>query len=105
VRGADVVFISHEQYERRTKTRGFLDVAPELVVEILSPENAHIDMRQKVEEYLSIAVRLVMVVDPESRTLTAHRPNGVADRYGVEDVVPCETALPGFHFPVAVAFD
>src|ERR1043165_1574941 len=25
VRGADVVFISHETYERRTKTRGFLD--------------------------------------------------------------------------------
>jgi Uma2 family endonuclease len=105
VRGADVVFISHEQYERRTKTRGFLDVAPELVVEILSPENAHIDMRQKVEEYLTIGVHLVMVVDPDSRTITAHGPDGVANRYGVEDVVPCETALPGFHFPVSLAFD
>jgi Uma2 family endonuclease len=38
VRGADVVFISHAQYDKRTKTRTFLDVAPELVVEILSPE-------------------------------------------------------------------
>jgi Uma2 family endonuclease len=105
VRGADVVFISHEQYERRTKTRGFLDVAPELVVEVLSPENAHVDMRQKVEEYLSIGVRLVMVVDPDSRTITAHRPNGVAERYGLDDIVPGESALPGFHFPVASAFE
>src|SRR4029453_12314911 len=54
VRGADVVFISPEQHERRNKGGGFLDVAPELVVEILSPENAHVDMRQKVEEYLTI---------------------------------------------------
>src|SRR5262245_39453052 len=56
VRGADVIFISHAQYDRRTKTRAFLDVAPELVVEILSPENHHVDMRQKVQEYLAIGV-------------------------------------------------
>jgi Uma2 family endonuclease len=105
VRGADVVFISYEQYERRTKTRGFLDVAPELVVEILSPENTHIDMRQKVEEYLAVGVRLVMVVDPDGRTITAHRPHGVVNGYGIEDVVPCEGALPGFRFPVASAFE
>ena len=74
-------------------------------LEILSPENAHVDMRQKVEEYLSIGVRLVMVAEPDSRTITAHRPDGVADRYGVKDVVPCESALRGFHFPVALAFD
>jgi len=55
VRGADVAFISHAQYERRTKSRGFLDVAPELVVEILSPERPDTD--QKVVEYLAIGVR------------------------------------------------
>jgi Uma2 family endonuclease len=56
VRAADVLFISHRRYEARTKTRGFLDVAPEIVVEILSPENAHIDTKQKVQEYLASVV-------------------------------------------------
>jgi Uma2 family endonuclease len=74
VRGADVIFISHAQYERRTKSRGFLDVAPELVVEILSPENRHVDMREKVREYLTIG-RLVLVVDPDNHTIAAHRPD------------------------------
>jgi Uma2 family endonuclease len=55
VRGADVVFISHAWYDRRTKTRGFLDVVPELVVEILSPERP--DTEQKVIEFLAIGVR------------------------------------------------
>src|SRR5205823_9923078 len=59
VRGADVVFISHPQYERRNKTRGFLDVAPELVVKVLSAEDRHIDLGQKILEYLAIGVRLV----------------------------------------------
>jgi Uma2 family endonuclease len=102
VRGADVVFISHAQYERRTKSRGFLDVAPELVVEILSPERPDTD--QKVIEYLAIGVRLVLVVDPTGRTVLAHRPNAAAERYYESDAVPCDDALPGFKLPVAEVF-
>ncbi len=102
VRGADVVFISHAQYDRRTKTRGFLDVAPELVVEILSPERPDTD--QKVVEYLAIGVRLVLVVDPEGRTISAHRSNGTITQYSERDVVPCEDALPGCSLPVADVF-
>jgi Uma2 family endonuclease len=105
VRAADVVFISHDRYERRTKARGFLDVAPELVVEILSPENAHIDMQQKVREYLGIGVQLVLVVDPVARAIAAHRATGHVERYGRDGSVSCEDALPGFAFPVAAAFD
>jgi len=101
VRGADVVFISHAQYERRTKTRGFLDVAPELVVEILSPERPDTD--QKVVEYLAIGVRVVLVVDPAGRTISAHRPNDLVTLYSEPDVVPCEDVLPGFRLRVAEA--
>jgi Uma2 family endonuclease len=103
VRGADAVFISHAQYDRRTKTRGFLDVAPELVVEILSPERPDTD--QKVLEYLAIGVRLVLVVDPPGRTISAHRPHGVVRLYKEGDVVPCDAALPGFSLPVAEVLD
>jgi Uma2 family endonuclease len=53
VRGADVVFISHAQYERRTKTRGFLDVAPELVVEILSSERPDTNQKTRLQEILA----------------------------------------------------
>jgi Uma2 family endonuclease len=102
VRGADVVFVSHAQYDRRTKGRGFLDVAPELVLEILSPERPDTD--QKVVEYLAIGVRLVLVVDPSVRTISAHRPNGVVRSYNDRDVVPCDDALPGFSLPVAEVF-
>ena len=102
VRGADIVFISHEQYDRRTKTRGFLDVAPELVVEILSPERPDTD--QKVIEYLAIGVRLVLVVDPDARTITTHRPNGALMCHTESDAVPCQDVLPGFSLAVANVF-
>jgi Uma2 family endonuclease len=105
IRGADVAFISHAQYERRTKARGFLDVAPELVVEILSPEHRHIDASQKVQEYLAIGVRLVLVVDPVVRTITAHRPSGPAHSYGTDEAVPCDDVVPGLLLPVKAAFE
>jgi Uma2 family endonuclease len=103
VRGADVVYISHAQYDQRTKTRGFLDVAPEMVVEILSPERPDTD--QKVIEYLAIGVRLVLVVDPDARIISAHRPNAAVERYKEPDAVPCDDVLPGFKLPVAGVFE
>ena len=105
VRGADVIFISHAQYERRTKTRGFLDVAPEMVVEILSPENRHVDMRDKVREYLAIGVRLVLVVDPDTRTIAAHRPDQAVLHFREGDAVPCDDVLPGFILSVDAALE
>jgi Uma2 family endonuclease len=100
-----VIFISQERYERRTTARGFLDVAPELVVEILSPENAHVDTQQKVREYLAIGVQLVLVVDPLACGIAAHRATGRVERYRRGEAVRCEDVLPGLTLPVAAAFD
>ena len=106
VRGTDVLFISHTRYGQRTKGRGFLDVAPELVVEILSPDNPQIDTMQKVREYLAIGVQLVLIVDPPSRSITAYRPAGGRPQlYGEGEAVPCGDVLPGFEVPVAAAFE
>ena len=104
VRGADVLFISHAQYARRTKARGFLDI-PELVVEILSPENPHVPMVDKVREYLAAGVKVVLVVDPLSTTIAAHRPDATVRRFGIGDVVPCDDVVLGFSLPVATAFE
>ncbi len=67
VRAADVLYISHERYARKTSSV-FLDVAPDLIVEILSPSDSWKEVTQKLREYLAIGVRLVWVVDPVART-------------------------------------
>ncbi|MCS6911154.1 MAG: Uma2 family endonuclease, partial [Anaerolineales bacterium] len=47
VRAADVLFISNERYVQR-KSHSYLDVAPDLIVEILSPDDTMQDMTQKL---------------------------------------------------------
>ena len=67
VRGADVVFISAERLERRTRALTFLDAAPELVVEVLSREHTVRDLADKLREYFAADVKIVWVVDPRAR--------------------------------------
>ncbi len=57
VRGADVTFISREQAPDIPD--GFLTIAPELVVEIVSPNDRWKDIREKIDEYFAIEVKQV----------------------------------------------
>lgn len=72
IRAVDVLFISQERYNRSGATP-FLDVTPDLIVEILSPGNSWLDAMQKVREFLSIGVRLVWLVDLLSQSVFAYR--------------------------------
>ena len=105
VRAADVLYISDRRYAQRTITAGFLDVASELVVEILSPRDTVMDLTEKLREYFAIGVTLVWVIDPSARrvfvyrALTEVRELTEADRLSGEDVVP------GFDLSVAALFE
>jgi Uma2 family endonuclease len=72
VRGADVLYISNERHAQK-KSQSFLDVAPELVVEILSPSNRWSEIKAKLEEYFSIGVDMVWVADPKTRSVYVYR--------------------------------
>ena len=50
VRAPDVLFLSHERDARRTRRDGFLEVAPDLVVEILSPTDRPDMVRRKLAQ-------------------------------------------------------
>ncbi len=104
VRGVDVMFISHERYTRRTINLTFLDVAPDLVVEILSPGNSLSETLQKLREYFAIGVRLVWLVDPPVQSVYAYRALTDMREFTAEDDLSGEDVLPGFSLRVASLF-
>ncbi len=105
VRAADVAFISNERYAERKQPSGFLDVAPDLVVEIMSPDDRWNDVTQKLREYFSIGVRLVWVAHPETRTVYAYRSMTDVREFGESDVLSGDEVLPGFSAPVGSLFE
>ena len=105
VRGADVAFISNERYAQRQQKKGFLDVAPELIVGIMSPDDRWSEVKQKFREYFSIGVKLVWVADPADKTVSAYRSLTDVRVFDEGDTLTGDEVLPGFSVPVASLFE
>ena len=105
VRGADVAYFSNERYERLGSKRGFLDVAPDLVVEVLSPHDSAGGLTQKLREYFAIGVRLVWVADPDARAVLAYRSLTDVREIRENDRLSGDDVLPGFEVAAASLFE
>ena len=104
VRGADVLYISNKRYAQK-KSEGALDVAPELIIEIMSPNDRWSEVTEKLREYFSIGVQLVWVADPKSRSVFAYRSLTDVREFASEDEITGDEVLPGFKAKVATFFE
>ncbi len=104
VRGADVLFISNERAAKLSSS-SFLDVAPDLIVEVLSPEDRWSEVTKKLQEYFAIGVRLVWVADPEERIVQAYRSPTDMKQFRASETLAGDEVLPGFSVPVATLFE
>lgn len=98
VRGVDLAFLSREQASNIPD--GFLTVAPELVVEIVSPNDRWTDIREKIDEYFAIRVKQVWIVEPQSRQILVYTSPTEAVRYRTGDILPAAHALSGLEIVV-----
>lgn len=104
VRGADVVFVSHQRMAQ-VQSESYLDVAPELIVEILSPNDSWSEVMTKLEEYFDIGVSTVWVADPSKQQVYVYRSLTDVQRFTGDASLPGGEALPDFSVPVADLFD
>lgn len=103
VRGMDVAFVSHAQLARSTSS-SFLDVPPELIVEILSPSDRWVEMTDKLNEYFDLGVLVVWVVHPSTKQVYVYRSVNDVTLLTEADELDGSPALPGFRLPVAQIF-
>ena len=104
VRGPDVSFLSRERAAQVKGRRGFVPFAPELAVEIRSPENTLAELSAKARDYLEAGTRLVWIVDPPSHTAQVHEPGKAPRLLSRDAVLDGGDVLPGFTLPLAELF-
>ena len=104
VRGADVAFISNERLVQ-AESHSYLDVAPELVVEILSPDDRWSEVQEKLAEYFNIGVQMVWVADPKQRQIHVYHSLTEIDIIGADGQLTAEELLPGFSVSVSELFE
>ncbi len=104
VRKPDVSFVRLGRLPGEQLPDGWITIAPDLVVEVVSPNDLADDVQKKVQEYLEARVSLVWVVYPESRTLIVHRVDGSVGKLQEADELSGEDVVPGFSCQLADVF-
>lgn len=106
VRKPDASFIHKGRYNDEDETaEGHIHIVPDLVVEVVSPNDHTYDTDRKVEEYLRVGVKLVWIVRPERQIVEVNRADGTVTSLRAQDFLDGETIVPGFRCQVASLFD
>jgi Uma2 family endonuclease len=100
VRAPDVAFISTARLPD-PPPRGFAELAPDLAVEVLSPDDRPGAVLAKVADWLNAGARLVWVVDPLRVIARVYRADGSESMLDETDALRGEDILPGFEYPLS----
>lgn len=83
---------------------GYMNVAPDLVVEVVSPSDRMNDVRDKAEEWLRAGVRVVWVLLPETREAQVYRSDAHPAIFTAEDELDATDIAPDLRTLVAELF-
>jgi Uma2 family endonuclease len=104
VRFPDVSYVRRDRLPEGPTSEGYIDVPPDLAVEVVSPNDTAYEVVHKVLEYLDAGVALVWVIDPEARTTQVYRRDGSTDLLREGGELLGEDVLPGFRCRLVAIF-
>jgi len=104
VRAPDMAFIKRERIREGRLPEGYWLGAPDLVVEVISPFDSYAEVEERVIDWLTAGTRMVIVMNPSTRTVMVHTSPTEATRLTEADVLTCGDILPGFACPVSELF-
>ena len=103
VRAPDVAFVRRERVEAIGRQIRYWPEAPALAIEVISPDDRHTEVNEKVTDWLAAGTRMVVVVNPRNRTVNVHTPdNTVTLKIG--DTLDGGDVVPGWQMPLADIF-
>jgi Uma2 family endonuclease len=103
VRGADaILFLQTKSGEQINP--GYIEDIPNLVVEVLSPDDRPGKTNRRIEQYLRRGIPLVWLIDPEERIVTVYRPKEFHKVLDVTEELTGNGVLPDFSCRVSDLF-
>ncbi len=104
VREPDIAYFSAQKIPPGVRVTGYAEVAPDLVVEIVSPSDSLREVNDKALMWLSYGVRMVWVVRPDTRAVEVHREGHSVSTLTENDALDGIDVLPGFTCAVSDVF-
>jgi Uma2 family endonuclease len=100
----DVAFVSAARIPADGEPEGIWPLAPDLAVEIISPNDLFEKVTSKVKEYFAAGVQQVWLISPEHHTLIIHHSPTQTTILEENDELASADVLPGFHCRVSELF-
>lgn len=102
----DAAFVRADRLPPPSEWAGFLELAPDLAAEVVSPSDRWRLVADRVDRYLAAGTRLVWVVDPPRQAVTVFSPDGQARtlRAASGDALDGGEVLLSFRLPLADLF-
>lgn len=105
IRVPDIAFVAWTHFPgRELPAEPFLEVAPDLAVEVISPGNTPAEMERKLREYFAAGCRLVWYAYPATRTVRVYQSPTSFEIVGEDGVLDGGAVLPGFSLSVGAWF-
>ncbi len=104
LRAPDVAFVERGKAQASGRS-GFADLVPDLVVEVVSPNDAAGDVDAKARMWTDHGVGLCWVVWPATRSVSVYRPGLDVQILHAGHTLDGGDVLPGFAHDVAEVFD
>lgn len=104
VLGPDVIYYA-KKVRRRDLNPRYSDEIPQLVVEVLSPNDRMSKVNARIGEFLARGVPLVWLAAPEDSTITVYRADHAPRVYQPTEEITGEGVLPDFRLCVGEFFE
>jgi Uma2 family endonuclease len=105
LRGPDVGVVAKEREPTGKGAEGWLEGAPDFVVEVAGDAQAPSLLAKKALEYLAAGAKMVCIIDPEPERVMIYEPPNRVRILGRDEVLDAGEVLPGFSCPVAQLFE
>jgi Uma2 family endonuclease len=100
----DVAFVRAERLPSEPEREGPMRIAPDLAVEVVSPNDRFVEVMEKIDLYRKAGVPLVWLIEPRGRTITVFASNAEPRTLGEGDTLDGGDVLPDFRLPVTQIF-
>lgn len=101
--GPDVAYVSRERHPGPMPA-GFPEMAPDLAIEVRSPNDRPGEVLAKVGDWLDAGAQLVWVIDPPRETAAVYRADGSQVVLAIDDALDGDDVLPGFTLALRALF-
>jgi Uma2 family endonuclease len=99
----DASYVSNERIAAMSLDE-FAPFAPDIAIELRSPDNTRRRLETKARHYLTHGGRLVWVFYPKEKSVHVHRPDVPVETLRAGDLLTAEELLPGFAVRVGELF-